>query len=63
MARMFLASGLCPTCGRDVARTVSCMAGVQTEAYHCPEHGRLVTTVERMSLYDWVMSRSEPVPA
>lgn len=40
MARMALATGSCPSCGRSVARTVSTHHGVAVEAYHCPVHGR-----------------------
>ena len=60
---MFLSNGLCPTCGRDVARTVSTHHGLQAEVYHCPHDGRLASAVEKVSLYEWVQSRSaEPVP-
>ena len=40
MARMALATGSCPSCGRTVVRTVSLHHGLATEAYHCPMHGR-----------------------
>lgn len=40
MARMALATGSCPSCGRTVARTLSTHHGISTEAYHCPMHGR-----------------------
>jgi hypothetical protein len=40
MARMALTTGSCPSCGRDVVRTVSLVAGISTEVYHCPLHGR-----------------------
>jgi len=40
MARMKLTSGLCPVCGRNVARTLTTHHGLVSEAYHCPQHGR-----------------------
>jgi len=58
MARMYQLRGSCPTCGMDVTRTVSLLHGVQAEVFHCPRDGRLASTVERMSVHDWVMSRS-----
>ncbi len=62
MARVYLTTGLCPTCGRDVARTVNLHHGLHAEVYHCPEHGRLANHVEKVSLYEWVQSRSaEPL--
>ena len=58
MARMYLTTGLCPSCGRDVARTVSIHLGLQAEVYHCPHDGRLASHVEKASLYEWVQSRT-----
>lgn len=40
MARMALATGSCPSCGRTVTRTLTTHHGVASEAYHCPVHGR-----------------------
>lgn len=37
---MALTTGSCPSCGRDVVRTVSLVAGLSSEVYHCPLHGR-----------------------
>jgi hypothetical protein len=52
MARMNLASGLCPICGRTVARTLTTHHGIATEAYHCPEHGRRAAT-SGMTVLQW----------
>jgi hypothetical protein len=53
MARMALATGSCPTCGRTVARTVSTHLGLVTEAYHCPQHGRRDYTGTGLTLSEW----------
>ncbi|MHB8634457.1 MAG: hypothetical protein ACYDBQ_10930 [Thermoplasmatota archaeon] len=55
MVRMYTTLGACPSCGRDVARTVHTFQGVQAEVYHCPDEGRLANTIERTSLGDWAM--------
>lgn len=53
MARMTLASGSCPTCGRSVARTVSTHHGLATEAYHCPTHGRRTASSDAATVAEW----------
>lgn len=54
MARMALATGSCPSCGRTVARTVSLRHGLATEAYHCPVHGRRTASSDSATVADWV---------
>lgn len=58
MARLYHLRGSCPSCGADVPRTVSLLHGVHAEVYNCPRHGRLAATVEKMSVHEWVASRS-----
>ena len=54
MARMVLATGSCPSCGRSVTRTVSSHHGLATEAYHCPVHGRRTASSDASTVADWV---------
>ena len=54
MARMALATGSCPSCGRSVARTVSTHHGLATEAYHCPVHGRRTSSSDASTVAEWV---------
>ena len=54
MARMTIASGSCPSCGRTVARTLTTHHGLTTEAYHCPVHGRRVNAASAgMTVSEW----------
>jgi len=56
MARMTLSSGLCPICGRTVARTLTTHHGLATEAYHCPQHGRRTPTAG-LTVAEWAAPR------
>lgn len=58
MARMALATGSCPTCGRAVARTVSLHHGLATEAYHCPVHGRRTAGDADATVSEWAAAPS-----
>ncbi|MFO1532925.1 MAG: hypothetical protein ABR562_04390 [Thermoplasmatota archaeon] len=60
MARMSLASGLCPICGRSVARTMTAHHGLLTEAYHCPMHGRREANPSGMSVAEWAAAPMMP---
>lgn len=53
MARMYTTLGACPSCGRDCARTVHTFHGLQSEVYHCPEEGRIGTSIEQVALGEW----------
>ena len=58
MARMALATGSCPTCGRTVVRTVSLHHGLATEAYHCPVHGRRTAGDAAATVAEWAAAPS-----
>lgn len=60
MARMTLTSGLCPICGRSVARTLTAHHGLATEAYHCPMHGRRGTP-HGLTVAEWATVPSMPL--
>ena len=54
MARMALSTGSCPSCGRTVTRTLTTHHGLQTEAYHCPVHGRRASAAgSGMTVAEW----------
>jgi hypothetical protein len=53
MARMNLATGLCPVCGRNVQRTMTVHHGLLTEAYHCPTHGRRASPGPSWTVSEW----------
>lgn len=52
MARMILSGGACPVCDRDVPRTLTQVAGIQKEIFHCPDHGRLEYSPHHVPLSD-----------
>ena len=60
MARMTLATGLCPICGRNVARTLTAHHGIASEAYHCPLHGRRGTPLG-VTVAEWAAVPSMPL--
>lgn len=56
MARMTLTTGSCPSCGQDVARTVSTHHGFALEHYTCPTHGRMDAAPHHATVRDWVVA-------
>lgn len=50
---MRLATGSCPVCGRDVARTISSHHGIASESYHCPDHGRREANPTGWTVAQW----------
>jgi len=53
MARLTMSQGLCPACGRSVARSISTQQGMVTETYICPKDGRRVYAPHAMSVSEW----------
>lgn len=53
MVRTIPSHGLCPGCGRDVARTLNLHAGVTTETYHCPIDGDRSYGPHGIPVQDW----------
>jgi hypothetical protein len=53
MARISIAAGSCPVCGRAVARTLTTHHGLAVESYHCPEHGRRTSNPDGALVSEW----------
>ena len=55
MARLTRTHGACPACGTTVERTVNLHHGIVSEAYHCPEHGRMTAAPHGATVSEWAM--------
>ncbi len=53
MARIMLTTGSCPSCGRDVPRSIGMRHGATSEIYHCPQHGPRDASPHGMTLAAW----------